>query len=152
MAIVVAIVTIVPAWIRQPSFLFQLIRKRVRIPLRDDFLASRIAGPGLASRHYYQIRPEQALATLQARMDRDMLASFRVTFHWLRFCTLSPGEKFLIQFLMKKPFLWYARTYLSLTYNLHRNDKNIFELKVYFEKIFLLSNQFITMKFRQHDP
>ena len=57
---------------------FQLIRNRVRIPLKDDFLTKRISGPGMASLHYYQIKPPQALATLEARMDRDKLKQFRV--------------------------------------------------------------------------
>jgi uncharacterized membrane protein len=58
---------------------FQLIRNRVRIPLKDDFLTTRISGPGMASQHYYQIKPPQALATLEARMDRDKLKQFGVS-------------------------------------------------------------------------
>ena len=53
-----------------------LIKKRARIPIKDGFLARRIAGPGLAAHHLYQIKTEQALVALETKMELDQLESF----------------------------------------------------------------------------
>jgi hypothetical protein len=59
--------------------IFQLlIRKQARMPMNDTFLAKRIAGPGMASTYYYQIKTEQALASLETVMDLDRLLAFKV--------------------------------------------------------------------------
>lgn len=54
-----------------------LIKKRGRIPASDSLVVKRIAGPGLASNYYYQIRPEQALAAFEAKMELDELAAYQ---------------------------------------------------------------------------
>ena len=54
--------------------MFNLILKRfARIPDRDSFLAKRIAGPGLASEYFYQIRPEQALVAISSEIEKTEL-------------------------------------------------------------------------------
>ena len=54
--------------------MFNLILKRfARIPDRDSFLARRIAGPGLASKYFYQIRPEQALVAISSEIEKTEL-------------------------------------------------------------------------------
>ena len=32
-----------------------LIKKRARVPIKDGFLAKRVAGPGLANHYFYQV-------------------------------------------------------------------------------------------------
>ena len=59
------------AWDR---IMFNLILKRfARIPDRDSFLAKRISGPGLASKYFYQIRPEQALVAISSEIEKTEL-------------------------------------------------------------------------------
>jgi len=54
-----------------------LIRKRARVPLSDSFIARRISGPGMASTYFYQIKTEQALIALEARMEEEELLAFQ---------------------------------------------------------------------------
>ncbi|XP_014234034.1 uncharacterized protein LOC106657177 isoform X1 [Trichogramma pretiosum] len=54
-----------------------LIKSRGRIPASDSFVVKRIAGPGLASDYYYQIKPEQALAAFEAKLELDELHAFQ---------------------------------------------------------------------------
>ncbi|KAK6642922.1 hypothetical protein RUM43_004424 [Polyplax serrata] len=54
-----------------------IIKKRGRIPASDSFVVKRIAGPGLANDYFYQIKPEQALASLEARMELDELGAYQ---------------------------------------------------------------------------
>ena len=62
------------------AVIFQLLIKPLaRMPLSDNFLARRIAGPGIASTYYYQISTEQALAALETAMDLDRLITFHVS-------------------------------------------------------------------------
>ena len=61
------------------AIIFQCFIKRfARVPARDTFLAKRIAGPGMASNYLFQIRPEQALVALEARMEAIELDAFEV--------------------------------------------------------------------------
>ncbi|XP_043500875.1 uncharacterized protein LOC122523280 isoform X1 [Polistes fuscatus] len=60
------------------TIMFHLvIKNRGRIPASDSFVVKRIAGPGLASDYYYQIRPEQALAAFEAKLELDELLAFQ---------------------------------------------------------------------------
>ncbi|KAJ8317953.1 hypothetical protein KUTeg_003044 [Tegillarca granosa] len=54
-----------------------VIKSRGRVPSSDGFVARRVSGPGLASNFCYQINPEQALAALEARMERDELEAWK---------------------------------------------------------------------------
>lgn len=54
-----------------------LIKKRGRVPAGDSLIAKRVAGPGLGSRYFLAIGPEQAIATLEARLELDELAAFQ---------------------------------------------------------------------------
>uniref|UniRef100_A0A8W8HY84 Uncharacterized protein n=5 Tax=Magallana TaxID=2171616 RepID=A0A8W8HY84_MAGGI len=56
---------------------FLVIRSRGRVPISDGFVARRIAGPGLAANHFFQIKPEQALAALESKMELDELEVWR---------------------------------------------------------------------------
>lgn len=59
------------------TFFYHLILKsRARIPSNNSFVARRTAGPGLASNHFYQIRPEQALAALERYIEEEILHSY----------------------------------------------------------------------------
>ena len=59
------------------ALVFQLlIKKRARVPMSNTFLARRIAGPGMASEYYYQVRPEQALVALETRMEAAELKAY----------------------------------------------------------------------------
>lgn len=54
--------------------MFHLFIKKVgRIPASDGFAVRRIAGPGLFQDYYFAIRPEQALAAFEAKMELDEL-------------------------------------------------------------------------------
>ena len=55
-----------------------IIAKRARVPAGDSFIVKRVAGPGLASNFFYQIKTEQALVALEARMESDQLKAFKV--------------------------------------------------------------------------
>ncbi|XP_014679744.1 PREDICTED: uncharacterized protein LOC106819659, partial [Priapulus caudatus] len=60
------------------GFMFNvIIKKRGRIPASDSFVARRVAGPGLASNYYYQVKPEQVLAAFEARMELDELHAYK---------------------------------------------------------------------------
>ncbi|XP_014469880.1 PREDICTED: uncharacterized protein LOC106741940 isoform X2 [Dinoponera quadriceps] len=54
-----------------------VIKNRGRIPASDSFVVKRIAGPGLASDYYYQIKAEQALAAFEAKLELDELLAFQ---------------------------------------------------------------------------
>ncbi|XP_022314520.2 uncharacterized protein LOC111119021 isoform X2 [Crassostrea virginica] len=56
---------------------FLVIRSRGRVPVSDGFVARRIAGPGLAANYFFQIKPEQALAALESKMELDELEVWR---------------------------------------------------------------------------
>ena len=62
-----------------------MIGNCARVPLSDNFLARRIAGPGMASTYYFQIKTEQALAALETAMDLDRLQVYHVSCDFLRF-------------------------------------------------------------------
>ena len=55
-----------------------VIRKRARVPAGDSVIAKRIGGPGMASNFFYQIKTEQALVALEARMEMDELEAYKV--------------------------------------------------------------------------
>ena len=48
------------------------------MPAGDSFIVRRVAGPGLASDFFYQIKTEQALVALEARMEMDELQAYKV--------------------------------------------------------------------------
>lgn len=54
-----------------------VIKKRGRIPAGDSFVVKRIAGPGMASDYYFQIKPEQALAAFEAKLEVDELLAYQ---------------------------------------------------------------------------
>ncbi|XP_046394390.1 uncharacterized protein LOC124162073 isoform X1 [Ischnura elegans] len=68
-----------------------VIKKRGRVPASDSFVVKRIAGPGLASNYFYQIKPEQALAAFEAKMELDELAAFQ---HEMEQIILRPQKEF----------------------------------------------------------
>ncbi|XP_026671760.1 uncharacterized protein LOC108627846 isoform X2 [Ceratina calcarata] len=77
---VILTVAVIRYWIRAvwDTIMFHLvIKNRGRIPASDSFVVKRIAGPGLTSNYYYQIRPEQALAAFEARLELDELLAFQ---------------------------------------------------------------------------
>lgn len=53
------------------------IKKCGRIPSNDSFAVKRVAGPGLALDYYFAIKPEQALAAFEAKMESDELQAFQ---------------------------------------------------------------------------
>lgn len=60
------------------SILFHLfIKKCGRVPSSDSFAVKRIAGPGLESDYYFAIKPEQALAAFEAKMELDELQAYQ---------------------------------------------------------------------------
>lgn len=52
------------------------IKKYARVPSNDSFAVKRILGPGLAMDYSLSIKPEQALAAFEARMELDELEAF----------------------------------------------------------------------------
>ena len=56
-----------------------VIRKRARVPAGDSFVCRRVSGPGLASNYFYQIKTEQALVALEARMEIDEIEAYKVS-------------------------------------------------------------------------
>ncbi|XP_053697381.1 uncharacterized protein LOC128744410 [Sabethes cyaneus] len=53
------------------------IKKCGRVPASDSFAVKRIAGPGLALDYYFSIKPEQALAAFEAKMELDELQAYQ---------------------------------------------------------------------------
>lgn len=53
------------------------IKKYGRVPAADSFAVHRIEGPGLNSDYFFLIKPEQALAAFEARMELDELQAFQ---------------------------------------------------------------------------
>ncbi|KAL5274492.1 hypothetical protein ACFFRR_000922 [Megaselia abdita] len=53
------------------------IKKCGRVPASNSFAVRRIAGPGLALDYYFIIRPEQALAAFEAKMELDELQAYK---------------------------------------------------------------------------
>ncbi|XP_076160275.1 uncharacterized protein LOC143143176 isoform X2 [Ptiloglossa arizonensis] len=73
-------VAVIRYWVRvvwDTAMFHLVIKNRGRIPASDSFVVKRIAGPGLTSDYYYQIRPEQALAALEAKLELDELLAFQ---------------------------------------------------------------------------
>jgi len=80
-------------------FFHTIIRCNAKVPSNDTFIARRVAGPGLASDHFFQvaftnnsqycfllvlllirlikINPEQALAALEANVEMNLLDAYR---------------------------------------------------------------------------
>ncbi|CAI9722776.1 Hypothetical predicted protein [Octopus vulgaris] len=54
-----------------------VIKSRGRIPASDGFIARRVAGPGLASNYFFQIKPEQSLAAIEAKLEFDELEAWK---------------------------------------------------------------------------
>lgn len=81
-------------WIRLlwDSIMFHLfIKKCGRVPSNDSFAVRRIAGPGLALDYYFSIKPEQALAAFEAKMELDELQAFQ---HAMEKHILQPQRDF----------------------------------------------------------
>ncbi|RZF45449.1 hypothetical protein LSTR_LSTR009320 [Laodelphax striatellus] len=68
-----------------------MIKKRGRIPACDSFVVKRIAGPGLTNDYFFQIRPEQALAAFEAKLELDELSAFQ---HQIEVKILQPQKDF----------------------------------------------------------
>ena len=66
-----------------------VIRKRARVPAGDSFVCRRVSGPGLASNYFYQIKTEQALVALEARMEIDEIEAYKVSFIWVNYPTFT---------------------------------------------------------------
>lgn len=67
-------------WLRLiwDSLTFHLfIKKCGRVPASDSFAVKRVAGPGLTSNYFFLIKPEQALAALEAKMELDELQAYQ---------------------------------------------------------------------------
>lgn len=80
-AICVFCVGVTRYWFRLlwDSIMFHLfIKKCGRVPSNDSFAVRRIAGPGLALDYYFSIKPEQALAAFEAKMELDELQAFQL--------------------------------------------------------------------------
>lgn len=61
----------------QDCLMFNCILKSLaKVPSNNTFIARRIAGPGLASEHLFQIRPEQALAALEISIETKILNAY----------------------------------------------------------------------------
>ncbi|XP_073996983.1 uncharacterized protein isoform X2 [Rhodnius prolixus] len=74
------------------SFVFQVvIKKRGRIPASDSVIVKRIEGPGLNNNYFYQIRPEQALAAFEAKLELDELTAFQ---HQMELKIMQPQKDF----------------------------------------------------------
>ncbi|XP_068087135.1 uncharacterized protein [Anabrus simplex] len=93
-SITVLTVGVLRYWLRLmwDSTVFHLvIKKRGRVPACDSFLVKRIAGPGLASNYFYQIRTEQALTAFEAKMELDELSAYQ---HEMEQKILQPQKDF----------------------------------------------------------
>ena len=66
-----------------------IIAKRARVPAGDSFIVRRVAGPGLASNFFYQIKTEQALVALEARMEVAEVEAYKVCKFTMRFRAIS---------------------------------------------------------------
>uniref|UniRef100_A0A1A9VB52 Uncharacterized protein n=1 Tax=Glossina austeni TaxID=7395 RepID=A0A1A9VB52_GLOAU len=74
------------------SLTFHLfIKKCGRVPASDSIAVRRIAGPGLALDYYFMIRPEQALAAFEAKMELDELQAYQ---HAMERIILQPQKDF----------------------------------------------------------
>ena len=52
------------------TFMFHaVIKKRGRVPAQDGFIARRIAGPGLASNYFYQVRRQKTLCNFGSNLS-----------------------------------------------------------------------------------
>lgn len=93
-AVVVFCFGIARYWLRLcwDSITYNLfIKKCGRIPSMDSFAVRRIAGPGLALDYYFSIKPEQALAAFEAKMELDELQAFQ---HLMEKHILQPQRDF----------------------------------------------------------
>uniref|UniRef100_A0A182QS17 Uncharacterized protein n=1 Tax=Anopheles farauti TaxID=69004 RepID=A0A182QS17_9DIPT len=79
-AVLVFFVGIVRYWVRlfwDAATFHLFIKKCGRVPASDSFAVRRIAGPGLALDYYFSIKPEQALAAFEAKMELDELQAYQ---------------------------------------------------------------------------
>lgn len=97
-SIIVFLVGIVRYWFRLlwDSVLFHLfIKKCGRVPASDSFAVRRIAGPGLELDYSFMIKPEQALASFEAKMELDELLAYQNSME----NTLAQPQKDFSQFV-----------------------------------------------------
>ncbi|XP_039440636.1 uncharacterized protein LOC120421483 isoform X2 [Culex pipiens pallens] len=79
-SVVVLFIGVARYWIRLfwDSITFHLfIKKCGRVPASDSLAVRRIAGPGLLLDYYFSIKPEQALAAFEAKMELDELQAYQ---------------------------------------------------------------------------
>lgn len=79
-SVIVLFVGVARYWLRLfwDAITFHLfIKKCGRVPASDSFAVKRIAGPGLALDYYFSIKPEQALAAFEAKMELDELQAYQ---------------------------------------------------------------------------
>lgn len=62
--------------IQDGFFYFGLIKQKGRVPAISTWDIRQISGPGLASKHIYQMRPEQALAIVEMNVEKKILKSY----------------------------------------------------------------------------
>lgn len=67
------------------------IKKCGRVPASDSVAVHRIAGPGLNSDYYFVIKPEQALAAFEAKMELDELQAYQ---HAIETVILQPQKDY----------------------------------------------------------
>lgn len=53
------------------------IKKYGRVPATDSFAVRRVEGPGLNANYFFLIKPEQALAAFEAKMELDELQAYQ---------------------------------------------------------------------------
>lgn len=93
-AICVCLFGLIRYWFRLlwDSVTFHLfIKKCGRVPATDSFAVKRISGPGLAMDYYFLIKPEQALAAFEAKMELDELQAYQ---HSMEIIVLQPQKDF----------------------------------------------------------
>lgn len=93
-SVVILIVGLARYWLRLfwDSLMFHLfIKKCGRVPASDSFAVRRVAGPGLALDYYFKIKPEQALAAFEAKMELDELQAYQ---HSTEKVILQPQKDF----------------------------------------------------------
>lgn len=67
------------------------IEKCGRVPSNDSFAVKRVSGPGFALDYYFLIKPEQALAAFESKMELDELDAFQ---KWSENYILQPQRDF----------------------------------------------------------
>lgn len=54
-----------------------VVKRFARIPAHNNFLARRVAGPGLAAEYFYQVSSPEVLAALESLIEQNELKVYR---------------------------------------------------------------------------